>query len=323
MRTVSFMGRVLNHIPSCTPLLAAAALTGHMASPAFLGSQNLHTIFFAVSVLLPATIGMHLLLVLGRFDLSSGSTAAFAGMTAALCIVDPCPAWVGVIVGATTGLLVGLVNGSLIAHVRLDPLLVTLATMSAGRSLALAAHDGQIVAGLPTGYGALVNTRIAGVSLLIVLAMLVVIATALAFRHTVVVRRMYASGDNPVAATHAGVRVPRLEVVAYMLAGLGAAATGLIQTSRTLSASPLVFQWLSLDAIAACIIGGASLHGGRGTVIGTVLGLVTVVVARNLIVIANLPLYWQDLAVGVILLLAVLGRPAWGAAQTLIQRTLS
>jgi len=115
-------------------------------------------------------------------------------------------------------------------------------------------------------------------------------------------RRLYAVGARPNAANHAGIHVDKTIVAGYVAIALGSAATGLIQTSRTLSASPLIFDTLGLEMIAACIIGGSTLKGGQGTMIGATLGLLVVTSTRNLVVLLDISVFWKDGSLGLLLL---------------------
>ena len=301
--------------PLAGPILLIYLILGLGFVPHFLSPLNLTSIFFSVAALLPAVLGMQLLLVLGRFDLSVGATASFSGMIAGLLMTRNISPILAICAGLLVGMAVGCTIGILVSRLRVDPLIATLALLGVIRSMSLVTNDGRIVAGLPASFGWIAEARLAGIPILILFAFLLTGASATVTRQVVTFRRFYAAGNNAMAASHAGVNVPRLLLLAYALAGFGAALTGLIQASRTLSASPLLFETLAIEAITACIIGGGSLAGGKGGMIGAAVGLLVVSATNNLVIMLGISVYWQDLAVGILLLLAVLGGPAATATR--------
>lgn len=285
-------------------VLVAYALLAAFLAPAYFSLENLLSLAFAWAILLPAVIGMQLLLLLGKFDLSTGATASLCAIL--LGVASPSLGLVGgFILAIAIGIIIGLANGLAVTRLNIQPLIATLAMMGIVRSLSLAASDGRVVTGLPVALSSLAGTSLVGVPLLVVA--MVALAAAMAFALVDIIwgRRFYAVGDNPGAATHAGLSVPNHVLAGYALAGVGAAVTGILQASRTLSASPLIFPDLALDAIAACLIGGSALSGGRGTVLGSCLGLLVIVATRNLVVMLGISIFWKDFAIGVLLIAAL------------------
>ena len=296
------------------PLLVVYAAVGFLAAPAFISRTNVTSILFSAAVLLPAVVGMQLLLVLGRFDLSIGAIASLAGMVAGLSLerFHSMPLAVGF--ALCIGMVAGLLNGLVVSRFQINPLIATLAMMGIGRSLSLVINEGRIVAGSSSEIewkqlGWITDARFAGIPVLILIAACIVCVSSLAATHAVILRRFYAVGDNPTAASHAGINVPWLVTLGFLLTGLGAAAVGTLQASRTLSASPLQFQTLAIEAITACLIGGGTLAGGRGSILGAALGLILVCATTNLVVILGISVHWKEFAIGLLLLLAVLGSP--------------
>ena len=307
-------------IPLAAPLLVIYAAIGAVLAPAFISPNNLISVLFSVAVLLPAVIGMQLLLVLGRFDLSVGATASLAGMVAALSLARYHSIPLAICLALSLGILVGLINGIMVSRLRVDPLIATLAMMGITSSLALVINDGRIVAGLPSGFGWIITARIAGIPYLILIALCLVCVAGLAAAHIVVFRRFYAVGANPEAASHAGINIKLLVTFGFILTGLGAAVVGTLQASRTLSASPLQFQSLAIEAIAACLIGGSALTGGRGGIVGAAIGLIVVCATNNLVVILGISVYWKECAIGLLLLSAVLGSPIVNRIRGLLSK---
>jgi ribose/xylose/arabinose/galactoside ABC-type transport system permease subunit len=293
---------LLRKVPPAVPLLLAYAVVGLALAPPFLSSINIISILYSAAVLVPAVLGMQVLLTLGRFDLSTGAIAALAGMVAGVCLLRSNSIVLAVFVGIMVGIVSGAIIGFLISYIKVDPLIATLAAMGIGRSLALVVNGGGVVPGLPSQFGWLAEASIKGLPVLIVVALAAILLAAFLNRNAVLFRRFYAAGSNPLAAAYSGINVKALVVLGYILAGICAAATGLIQSSRTLSAGPQIFDTLAIDAIAACIIGGSSLTGGRGGVLGASLGLVVITATDNMVIMLNIPVYWRGLVVGVLLL---------------------
>jgi ribose/xylose/arabinose/galactoside ABC-type transport system permease subunit len=296
-------------IPLAVPILLVYLAAGVFLVPEFLSISNITSILFSAAVLLPAVAGTQLLLVLGRFDLSIGATASLSGMIAGLALGFYGSLTVAVCSGLIVGVVVGWACGSLVSYLRVDPLVATLAVMGIVRSLSLVVNSGQIVSGLPESFGWITEARLTGIPVLILFVILFTGIATVVTKHAVLFRRFYAVGNNAIAASHAGVNVTRLVTLGYILAGLGAALTGLIQVSRTRSASPLIFDTLALEAIAACMIGGSSLSGGRGNILGASIGLIVLIATRNLVVMLGVTIFWKDFTTGILLLLAVVGRP--------------
>jgi ribose transport system permease protein len=276
---------------------------------------------FSVAALLPVVLGMQFLLILGRFDLSAGATAALVGMVTGV-VASHSGLIVALPAGLAVGALSGLATGTAIARFGIDPLVATLAMTGIERSLALVVNQGGIVTGLPQELEWLATARWLGAPALVYMGLLFLCAAAAAARHFVTFRRFYAVGSNEPAARRAGVNTRTLVVLGYVFVSLGAAASGIVQVSRTLSASPLTFQSLPIEAITACILGGASLSGGRGGVIGAAFGLMAVVATNNLVIMFNVSNDWKDFAVGILLLIVVLWGPSVSAIRNKLQRNL-
>jgi ribose/xylose/arabinose/galactoside ABC-type transport system permease subunit len=302
---------LLRRTPPAVPLLLAYAVIGLLLVPPFLSTVNIISILYSTAVLVPTVLGMQLLLTLGRFDLSTGATAALSGMVSGVCLLRSNSIVLALFVGVMVGLVTGAVIGLLVSYVKVDPLIATLAAMGIHRSLSLVVNGGGVVAGLPSQFGWLAEARIKGLPVLIVVALATILLAAFLNRNAVLFRRFYAAGSNPVAAVYSGINVKALVVLGYILASICSATTGLIQSSRTLSAGPQIFDTLAIDAIAACIIGGSSLGGGRGGILGASLGLIVITATDNMVIMLNIPVYWRGLVVGVLLLgVVALRQPA-------------
>ena len=291
------------------------------ASEVFLGWANLSAILLAVSLQAIIAIGMTVLLVSGGFDLSVGATAGLAGAVAALVLTWVCPhipgpAVVGVamaiVAALATGASVGTANGLIVSRVGINPFITTLGMMQIVRGLLLLVTDGKNISDLPEaftviGQGGLVLPAGAGrVQFPILISLVLVAAGDLLLRRSRFFRQNYYIGGNEKAAILSGIRVDRIKVFNYALTGLLAAAAGVVMTARLGSASVTAGLGLELQVITAVIIGGASLQGGEGTVLGAFLGSILMAIIISALTLLGINPNAQELIIGATLLLAVL-----------------
>jgi ribose/xylose/arabinose/galactoside ABC-type transport system permease subunit len=209
----------------------------------------------------------------------------------------------GTLVGGVTGAVCGFLNGTLITRLKLPPFIVTLGTMSAFRGISYVMNDGEPY-NVPA-YTYLGNGSLAGVPISVVIALVVVLLASLGLRYTPLGRYTYAIGSNREAAFHAGVNVTRNLTALYTIAGILVGVAAMIATSRTVSAQPTAGINLELDTIAAVVIGGASLSGGRGTILGTIIGTLLIGFLRNGCTLVGISTNVQLIVVGAIIIIAV------------------
>ncbi|SES42796.1 ABC transporter permease [Lentzea albida] len=276
--------------------LLVLALVIALMQPAFLNAQNLLNVGVQAAVIAIMAFGMTFVVVAGGIDLSVGSIAALAAMVGALT-AGP----VGLLVGA----LCGLVNGALISYGKLPPFIATLAMLSVARGLTLVFSEGQ-----PHETDELVTFLGSNLAPSLPLPLLLMLAffgvTGLILTRTNLGRRMYAIGGNEEAAKLSGIDVRRNKLWIYALSGLFAAAAGLVLAGRLGSAGPQAAAGYELDAIAAVVIGGASLSGGVGRATGTLVGALVLAVLRNGLNLLQVPPFWQQVVIGVVIALAAL-----------------
>jgi ribose transport system permease protein len=286
-------------------LIAVVVLVMSIASPYFFSASN----FRAMAIgLVPAAIiavGMSLLLVSGGFDLSVGSVLALTGTILALLVVKGVPLTIALVLTALAGAGIGLVNGILVTRLSVNPLVATLATMSAARGFALVLTEGYSVSGLPPSFGFLGVASWFDIPVTVLIALAVVAAGDLALRHTRVMRQLYYIGSNETAARLSGIRVDLVRVVAYVATSLLATLSGALLASRLMAGTPTAGNGLELQVLAAAVIGGASLRGGEGTVLGAFLGVVFVALINNAMTMLTVSIYWQMVVIGVVLAVAV------------------
>lgn len=275
------------------PLLAATA--GLLALfrifvPNFLATENMLDLVQQIGVNTILAFGMTLVILIGGIDLSVGAVLALVGTVTTFCMMHTADAdgtatglgWppvLAVLAGAGTAAAFGLFHGVAAAKTEMPAFIITLGSMLIARGLALSFNEGRPM-GLPARHAtflALGNGRISDVVPVPVVVMLVLYVLMAALLHfTVFGRHLYAIGSNRLAAQYSGIRVEQREVAVYLLAALLTAAAGLIHTSQLYGAEPASGQGFELNAIAAAVVGGASLRGGRGTMTGTLLGAVII-----------------------------------------------
>nr|WP_276326720.1 ABC transporter permease [Lentzea albidocapillata] len=276
--------------------LLILALVIAVMQPAFLNAQNLLNVGVQAAVIAIMAFGMTFVVVAGGIDLSVGSIAALAAMVGALT-AGP----IGLVVGA----LCGLVNGALVSYGKLPPFIATLAMLSVARGLTLVFSEGQ-----PHETDALVTFLGSNLAPMVPLPLLLMLAffgiTGLILTRTNLGRRMYAIGGNEEAAKLSGIDVRRQKLWIYALSGLFAAAAGLVLAGRLGSAGPQAAVGYELDAIAAVVIGGASLSGGVGRATGTLVGALVLAVLRNGLNLLQVPPFWQQVVIGAVIALAAL-----------------
>jgi ribose transport system permease protein len=290
-------------------IVAAACMS--VASPDFRTPANLVAVLLGLSLESIVAVGMTILMVSGGFDLSVGSTMALSGAVSAMCLVSGVPVPLAVIIGLAAGMLIGVANGVIIAHVGINPFVTTLGMMSVVRGLLLVVTRGQNITGFPTSFNIIGQGIVsltptgAGLQMPIVLAIVMVIVGDVLLRRARFFRQNYYLGGNERAAILSGINVNRLKVFNYALTGLLAALAGIVMTARLGSASVTAGTGLELRVISAVIIGGASLSGGEGTVFGAFLGTLLMALIVDALTILGVDIYWNTLVIGATLLIAV------------------
>jgi ribose transport system permease protein len=290
------------------PLLILLILIAVVVSttPVFRTTQNLGNVLSQTSVISILALGQLLVIVTRGIDLSVGSTIALSSVVGALAYQDGHSSGVVIVAILATGVAVGFVNGAVYVWGRVPhPFIVTLATLSAVRGIALWASDGTLIFGMPGAVQKVGSDRIdwfpISYLLVIGLALVVLILTT----KLVWGRWLYAVGGNPEAARRAGIPVSRVLITVYVLSGLAAGFGGLLVAGLTNAGSPNYGQLAELDAIAAVIIGGAAFAGGRGHVGNALIGALTIGVIRNALNLHNVDAFFQLIVIGVVIVVAV------------------
>ncbi|MDA3649511.1 ABC transporter permease [Saccharopolyspora indica] len=275
-------------------------------APSFLTADNLFNLGSQTSVNAVMAVGVTLVIITGGIDLSVGSVAALSGVIGVLLMAEHgFNPLIGILGGIAVGAVAGLVNGLLVSVVGLPPFIATLGMLSVGRGLVLIATGAVAVFGAPESFRLLGQGVINAIPIPVVLIAVVAVLGHLVLTRTRLGRYAYVMGSNMEAARLSGVPVKRYTTLVYVLSGALAGLGGMIAASRINSGQPNFGEGLELDVIAAVVIGGASLFGGRGTVLGSLIGAFLVAVIRNGAVQLNIGTFYQNVLIGVIIWLAV------------------
>lgn len=274
--------------------------------PGFFAERNLINILQQSSINACLALGMTLVIISGGIDLSVGPTAAISAVISASLLVAGIPVPLAIAAGLGVGALCGLVNGVLVAYVGLQPFIVTLGTLSTYRAIALIYTGGNPVLGLPPEFRAIFNGAVMGIPAPVIIVAAVALVAWIVLQKTPFGEYLLAVGGNEEAAYIAGVPIARTKIAVYVISGLLAALASLILIGRLGAAEPILGNLWELDAIAAAAIGGASLMGGKGSIVGTVLGAIILGTMRNGLTLMNVQSFYQLLATGLIILAAMM-----------------
>lgn len=300
------MKRFIRILLPFASLLALILILALLEPDKFLTGSNFMNVLRRSSLNGIIALGMTAIIISGGIDLSVGSLLALAGMIGALVIQHMGPeygALAGTLAGIGAGTLCGMVNGVVITRLNLPPFIVTLGSMSVFRGIAYVMNDGQPY-NVP-GYTWLNEGTLAGVPVSVLFFILCAVVAFLVLRYTKLGRYTYAIGSNRDAAFHAGIRINRSLILLYTLTGALAGLAAMIGVSRTVSAQPTAGISLELDVVAAVVIGGASLSGGRGTILGTIIGTLLISFLRNGCTLLGISTNVQLIVIGIIIVAAV------------------
>ncbi len=286
--------------------LAIIVVVFSWLSPVFLTAPNLINVLQQSSINACIALGMTLVIVSGGIDLSVGPIAALAAVVAASLMVAGLPIPLAIVAALGVGALCGLFNGVLIAYAGLQPFIVTLGGLSLYRALSLIYTGGNPVFGIPPEFRALTNGDLMGIPTPVVIVAVIALICWVVLNKTPLGEYLMAVGGNPEAARIAGVPVALTKISAFVISGVLAAVAALILVGRLGAAEPTLGNLWELDAIAAAAIGGASLMGGKGSIVGTILGAIILGSLRNGLTLMNVQAFYQLLATGIIIIAAML-----------------
>jgi ribose transport system permease protein len=288
-------------------VLALAMLAALIVSqsPYFLTTNNLLNIGQAVAVVGVLAVAQTIVIVSGGIDISVGATAGLCAVVAASVIAWSHAGIVGILAALAVGAMCGLVNGLLITAGRVNAFIATLATLSAYEGVALLVSGGKVVGINDAFFNAIGSARPLGIPLPILILTAVAVAAHVLLRYVDWGTHIYAIGANVNAARLAGIPLTRFRLVIYLLSGVAAGLAGIILSARATGASPLQGEGVEFDVITATILGGAALAGGRGTIAGTLIGVLILGTLYNGLILAQIPTFYQYIAKGGLLAVAV------------------
>ena len=268
---------------------------------------NLMNITRQISIVLVIGIGMLCIVLTGEIDLSVGSVAALAGVAAAYTLTQTGSILLGVLAGILIGGCAGLINGVLVVYGRMPSFIVTLASMEIWRGVVMVWTGGRPISGLPDSFGVFGASYVAGIiptaSIIAILIMLIAFFFIHKTKHGIYLKAIGASSS---AANLSAIPVKSYKIKAFLISGVTASIGGIMTASKLLSAQPTACEGMEMDVLTAVILGGASLSGGVGSVVGTLIGALTIGIINNGMNLANVNSYYQQVVKGVIIVVAVL-----------------
>ncbi|MBN9315305.1 MAG: ABC transporter permease [Devosia sp.] len=288
-------------------LLVLVAIFGSLRPDAFFSPRNFTAILNAITILGIVAMAQTVVIISGGIDVSVGSIVGMASVVAALAMSSVDSAAVGILAAVAVGGIGGAVNGLLVTKGRVNPIITTLATLAIFQGVAYIVSNGKAIGVLNTDFNWIGAGRIAGVPMTVIVFSVIAVLMVYFMRATDMGRNIYAIGGNPNAARLAGIRLERYRVGVYTLTGLICGVAAVLLTARSTSGQPSSGSaGLELEAITAAFLGGCAMAGGRGTIVGTILGVLIIGTLNNGMLLMMVPNFYQLLAKGVLLLGAVM-----------------
>lgn len=287
-------------------ILLLMCIVTAIAEPAFLKVSNLLSTARSFSAIAIAGIGVLMIIITGGIDLSIGSVYGLAGVISAFgCSLFGLPVAPAMILGLLSGAVFGALNGLMVVYCKLPPFIATLGTMQIARGLCTILTQGYPVSDLPSGYMFLGQGEFLFIPMAVWCMFIIAVIFAVFLDKTITGRRIFAMGGNAESTRISGINTKGLTILVYTLGAVLAAFAGIITSSKLGVGQPTAGNGFEMDAIAAVVIGGASLSGGEGSVIGTIIGAAIIGVLRNALVLLRVDSYWQTLIMGVVIIVAV------------------
>ncbi|MCP4383941.1 MAG: ABC transporter permease [Hyphomicrobiales bacterium] len=286
------------------PLILILILVA-IVNPVFYNTGNLVNVLRQTSFTFIIAVPMTIVLVAAGLDLSVGSVLALAGVTTGLALLAGVPIWLAILIGIGTGMVVGGISGLLIARFSIPSLIVTLGMMYIARGLVQVLTRGKPIYPLPDDFNFIGQGFVGEIPIVVIVAAAVGVAGHILLGRTVFGRSVYAVGGNRETARVSGINVNRILIWVYVMTGAGAALSGVLTTARLGSALANTGLGMELQVIAAVIIGGTSMFGGSGTIIGTFIGVLFMNVLANGMVLMKVSVFWQLVVIGAIIIVAV------------------
>jgi ribose/xylose/arabinose/galactoside ABC-type transport system permease subunit len=306
LRTVTQFVLTALRLASVYVALVVIGIGLSFVSPYFLTVSNLMNVLLQAATVSIVAAGLTVVLIAGEIDLSIGSLIGMTGSVAAVLIIKiGYPVALGIAAGLLAGVLAGLLNGLATVIFRIPSFIVTLAMLGIAQGAGLLLTNGRPVSGFPTLYSLIGQAQLASVPVPVIVAIVVYAIIHLALTKTKFGVEVYATGGGRRAAEMAGIRVNRVIIAVFGISGTCGAIAGIVLSSRLDAGNGNFGANNLLDAVAGAVVGGTSLMGGAGSVVGTLGGILIISVIRNGLVLINVQAFWQEVAVGLIIVLAV------------------
>ncbi|MDR0662517.1 MAG: ABC transporter permease [Spirochaetaceae bacterium] len=308
MLTIAFILMVL--------IVIAAAV-----SPNFLTAYNLQSVVRDLSFVMIITTGQSCLLMLGELDLSVGKMASLSGVIGGILMLHgQVPPYIALFISLSCGILLGITNGLLITKLRLNAMIVTIATQGVFAGITLVITKGRAIVGIPAAIHYLGRGMVFGIPIPFIIACVFLMVMLFVTQKTPFGRYIYAIGNNKEAAKILGINVDAVRITVYALMGFFCAAAGLLMIARLGNSQPAIGDVWVMNSIAASVIGGVALTGGVGNPLGAVLGACILSIIQNMIVLFNVNTYWQTAVSGIVVLIAISIDSAGGIAGDILAR---
>ena len=275
-----------------------------LMAPKFLSAANLFLVSRQISFVAIVAFGELFVILTGGIDLSVGSIMGLAGMAAAYAMQLGIPVPLAVGLGILVGMLMGAISGALVSYVKIPPFIVTLGMLSLASGLVLGLTKGWPLTNIPPSFLPVAQGEFLGLPIPVWIAAVLAVCAHVVLTYTAFGRRTYAIGGNEQATFLSGINVKRIKLIIYMIPAVAASIAGIILVARFNSAQADTGKGWEMDAIAAAVIGGTSLAGGSGTVLGVVIGACIMGVIKNGLVLMRVSSYWQTAIIGIIIVLA-------------------
>ncbi|KGE19308.1 ABC transporter permease [Paenibacillus wynnii] len=298
----------LDKVQSLGPLVGLILIVVSLSvvSGDFLTAGNFFNVLRQISINALIAFGMTFVILTGGIDLSVGSILALSSSLAAGLMAGGMNTWLAVIIGLVGGMLMGMVNGILITKGKVAPFIATLATMTVFRGLTLVYTQGKPITGFKEDFSFIGKGYFLQIPMPIIWMVVSFAVLYIILKHTTFGRRVYALGSNEEATWLSGINTTKVKIMVYSISGLLAATSGMILSSRLNSAQPTAGGAFELDAIAAVVLGGTSLSGGKGWIVGTLIGAMIIGVLDNGLNLMNVSSFYQQVVKGIVILIAVL-----------------
>ena len=277
-----------------------------IVNPTFLSADNIFNVLRATGFTLITVVGMTLVLITGGLDLSVGSVLALGGVATGMACTSGIPVWIAVLIGVGVGAVIGCINGFIIVKAGIPPLIVTLGMQYAARGLVSVLTEGVPIYPLPEGLMKIEQTKILRVPMVVIVAVLLAVLGHIILTKTGFGRSVYALGGNEEAARISGINTQQTKFMVYVIVSTLAGLAGVFMAARLGSAEAAAGTGYELTTICGAIIGGVSTFGGMGSVAGAAIGALFMEILTNSLTLMRVSVYWQNLVVGTILILAVL-----------------